>query len=246
MRRYLGLVFIAVLLVVLSIVVYVIQWELFHDVRDAMFYLLEDLAFLPVQILLVAVIVERILARREKNRLLHKMNMVIGVFFNEVGIKLLGLLTGFIQSSAGLKQQLAIGSQWTARDWKKALEAAGEFDYQVDAARLDLPAIHELLVANRQLLTLLLANPNLMEHERFTDLLWAVSHLGEELTARNSLAGLPPSDLDHLAGDIRRVCSQLTVQWLLYCRHLQTAYPYIFSIMVRTHPLQEVPSAIVR
>jgi len=246
MRRYLGLVLIAVLLVVLSVAIYVIQWELFHDVRDSMFYLLEDLAFLPVQILLVAVIVERILARREKNRLLHKMNMVIGVFFNDVGIKLLGLLTEFIQSSQGLKQQLSIGTQWTGRDWKKALGAAGEFDYQVDAARLDLPAIHELLVANRQLLTLLLANPNLMEHERFTDLLWAVSHLGEELTARSSLAGLPPSDLDHLAGDIRRVCSQLTVQWLLYCRHLQTAYPYIFSIMVRTHPLQEVPTATVR
>ena len=30
---------------------------------------------------------------------------------------------------------------------------------------------------------------------------------------------------------------RLTVQWLLYCRHLQTAYPYIFSIMMRTHPL---------
>ena len=65
-------------------------------------------------------------------------------------------------------------------------------------------------------------------------------------TARSSFDGLPPSDLDHLAGDIRRVYSQLTIQWLLYCRHLQTAYPYIFSIIVRTHPLQNSPSAIVQ
>jgi len=204
------------------------------------------LAFLPVQILLVAVIVERILARREKNRLLHKMNMVIGTFFSELGIKLLGLLTGFAENKEGLRQRLAIGTKWTGQDWKQALETAEKFNYKVHASRMDLPAARDLLASNRQLLTLLLANPNLMEHERFTDLLWAVSHLLEELMARSSLEGLPPSDLDHLAGDIRRVCSQLTVQWLLYCRHLQAAYPYIFSIMVRTQPLQESPSAIVR
>jgi len=246
MRRYIGLVLIAVLLVAASVVIYVIQWEIFHDTRDALFYLLQDLAFLPVQILLVAVIVERILARREKNRLLHKMNMVIGTFFSELGTNLLGLLTDFVENREGLRSQLAIGTKWTGQDWKHAMETAGKANYKVDVSRMDLPAARDLLAGNRQLLTLLLANPNLMEHERFTDLLWAVSHLLEELTARSSLDGLPPSDLDHLAGDIQRVYSQLTVQWLLYCRHLQTAYPYIFSIMVRTQPLQESPSAIVR
>jgi hypothetical protein len=246
MRRYIELVLIAVLLVATSVVIYVIQWEVFHDARNAVFYLLQDLAFLPVQILLVAIIVERVVARREKNRLLHKMNMVIGTFFSEVGTKLLGLLTDFIESGEGLKQQLAIGTKWTGRDWKQALETASRFRYKVDLVRMDLAAARDLLIPNRQLLTLLLANPNLMEHERFTDLLWAASHLVEELTARSSLDGLPSSDLDHLASDIRRVYSQLTVQWLLYCRHLQTAYPYIYSIMVRTHPLQNTPSAIVR
>jgi hypothetical protein len=227
-------------------VVYVIQWEMFHDVRDTLFYLLQDLAFLPVQVLLVAIILERFLAHREKNRLLHKMNMVIGSFFSELGIKFLGLLTNFIENKESLQQQLAIGTKWTPSDWKQALQTAGKFNYRVDMSRMDLAAARDILIANRQLLTLLLANPNLMEHERFTDLLWAVSHLLEELTARDSLEGLPPSDLEHLSGDIRRVYSQLTVQWLLYCRHLQAAYPYIFSIMVRIHPLQETPSAIVR
>ena len=85
-----------------------------------------------------------------------------------------------------------------------------------------------------------------MEHDRFTDLLWAVSHLLEELTARSSLEGLPPADLAHLASDIRHFYSLLAVEWLLYCRHLQKAYPYMFSLVVRTHPLQPNPSAIVR
>jgi hypothetical protein len=246
MRRYRELVLIAVLLIAASVVTYVIQAEIFHNVRDTIFYLLQDLGFLPIQILLVAVIVERILVRREKNRLLNKMNMVIGTFFSELGTRLLGLLTQFVRNGQELRSQLAIKTEWTAKDWKRAVGWATTLHCQVDLDRMDLAAARDVLAANRQLLTLLLANPNLMEHERFTDLLWAVSHLLEELNARPSLEHLPPSDLDHLAGDVRRVLSRLTVQWLLYCRHLQQAYPYIFSIMVRTHPLQDAPSAVVR
>jgi hypothetical protein len=102
------------------------------------------------------------------------------------------------------------------------------------------------LTGKRDLIVLLLANPNLMEHERFTDLLWAVSHLAEELAARPSLADLPPKDAEHLAGDVKRVYERLVGEWLRYCRHLQHAYPYIFSLMARTHPLQDAPSATVK
>jgi hypothetical protein len=240
------LVIMAAGLVVITAIILAIHYAIFRDARNLFFYLLLDIGFLPLQVLIVGLILERIISVREKRALTHKLNMVIGAFFSELGIKLLGLLTGFIVNREGLMRQLAIGTQWMDRDWKQALDTASKFSYQVDAARMDLAATRDLLAANRPLLTLLLANPNLMEHERFTDLLWAVSHLLEELTARSSLEGLPASDLAHLAGDVRRVYSQLTVQWLLYSRHLQSAYPYIFSIMVRTHPLQDSPSAVVR
>ena len=246
MRRYRELLLIAALLVAASIVIYVIQWEIFHDARSAVFYLLQDLAFLPIQVLLVAIIVERILASRERNRLLHKMNMVIGTFFSELGLSLLGLLTRFIENGKDVKARLAIEPEWTVQDWKQALDAANAFDYRVGVEKMNLPATRDLLAKHRQLLTLLLANPNLMEHDRFTDLLWAVSHLLEELAARSSFEELPPADLAHLASDIRRVYALLAMEWLLYCRHLQSAYPYIYSIMVRIHPLQDAPSAIVR
>ena len=68
----------------------------------------------------------------------------------------------------------------------------------------------------------------------------------EELAARPALDGLPPSDLKHLEGDVQRVYGALAAEWLRYGRHLQRAYPYIFSVIVRTHPLQDHPSAIVK
>jgi hypothetical protein len=246
MTKHQGLLLIAICLLALSAIVFVIQYELFHDTRDMLFYLLQDLAFLPIQILLVAVIVERIITSREKARLLLKMNMVIGSFFSELGIRLLGDLTKSIKNLEGLRPLFAVQMDWTAEAWDRSLKAASGFDYRIDPDDLSLDSVRQLLAANRNLLTLLLANPNLMEHDRFTDLLWAISHLMEELSARESLTDLPASDRAHLAGDARRAYTLLTVEWLLYCRHLQKAYPYIFSLTIRMHPLQANPSAIVR
>ena len=207
MKRYTQILLIAALLLAISVIVYAIQWEVFHDGRTALFYLLQDLAFLPIQILLVAIILERILARQERMRLLHKMNMVIGTFFSEVGVQLLGRLTPCIANRGLLADSLAIKTDWSAADWKRSIERAERFDFKVDTALADLPALHSLLAGKGHLLTLLLSNPNLLEHERFTDLLWAVSHLAEELAARGSFDNLPATDLAHLGGDIRRVYS---------------------------------------
>ena len=64
-------------------------------------------------------------------------------------------------------------------------------------------------------------NPNLLEHVSFTDLLLAIFHLSEELAARDTLDGLPQSDYEHLAGDIKRAYTLLIREWLAYMMHLK-------------------------
>jgi hypothetical protein len=91
----------------------------------------------------------------------------------------------------------------------------------------------------------LLENPNVLEHELFSDLLWAVFHLDEELEARTSLANLPQSDLAHIGGDIQRVYGHLVAEWIAHVEHLKSKYPYLFSLVVRTNPFHERPSAVV-
>lgn len=43
----------------------------------------------------------------------------------------------------------------------------------------------------------LLENPQLFEHDRFTDLLHAVFHLADESNARESFIDLPTTDYNH-------------------------------------------------
>lgn len=79
-------------------------------------------------------------------------------------------------------------------------------------------------------------NPHLLQHEFFTDFLMAVLHLAEELAPREDLSGLPPSDLDHLKGDIKRAYSLLVRQWLHYMQYLKTHCPSSFLPGVANQP----------
>jgi len=102
------------------------------------------------------------------------------------------------------------------------------------------------LKEKRQFLLNLLENPNLLEHESFTNLLWAVFHLTEELTLRGSLNGLQKTDCKHLAGDMKRAYHLLILEWLDYMKHLKVNYPYLFSLAVRTNPFDANASVEVR
>ncbi|MCX5684859.1 MAG: hypothetical protein NT049_14415 [Planctomycetota bacterium] len=246
LKRYGGLLLFAAGLLAASGVMYAVLYVFFENVHDIVFYSILELAFLPIQVVLVGIVIEGLLARRQRRERLHKMNMVIGVFFTEMGTRLLGDLARSLANRGEVAGALGVRADWKDEDFRRALTYASQTPWQVDPARLDLAALRDALAANRDLIVLLLANPNLLEHERFTDLLWSVSHLAEELSARPSLEGLPQADRDHLVGDVKRVCGHLTAEWLRYCRHLQHAYPFIFSVIVRTHPLQDNPSATVK
>ena len=91
----------------------------------------------------------------------------------------------------------------------------------------------------------LLNNPNLLEHDSFTDLLWAVFHLTAELAHRKDLGSLPETDCEHIAGDIKRAYSSLAHEWLNYMKHLKNNYPYLFSLAIRTNPFDVNASPVV-
>jgi len=245
MKRYLAYGLIALGLVATSAAVYTGHYLMFRDAHHIWIYLVGDVAFVPIEVLLVGIVIERLLARRERQALLQKMNMVIGTFFSEVGTPLLGDLTRALADPGAAARTLNLSADWTPADYRRALKALAHLPTDIDPDRINLPHLHAFLADRRDMLVRLLANPNLLEHEAFTDLLWAVFHLMEELSARPALDDLPETDRRHLAGDAQRVYRRLVRQWLRYVRHLQVAYPYIFSIVVRTHPLQPNPSPTV-
>ncbi|WP_378954021.1 hypothetical protein [Pelosinus sp. sgz500959] len=233
-------------LMILSGVLYYLQIIIFDNVRDTLFYLLQDLAFMPVQILLVTLLVNQLLSMREKRVMLKKMNMVIGVFFSEIGIDLLKTCCDFDHHSDQLKKSMMIDAEWSTQKFRHAYQVLQKHDYKIDGQKGDLTKIRDYLLSKRQFLLGLLENPNLLEHDSFTELLWAVFHLAEELAHRESVEDLSISDYGHIAGDIERVYGLVIYEWLAYMQHLQKDYPYLFSLAMRKNPFNDHPETIVK
>lgn len=227
---------VALLLVTLSAAVYFVHFQLFHDEHHLLMFGLHELAFLPIEVLVVTLIIHNLLERRERAAMLNKLNMVIGAFFSEVGTPLLRQLCRLDPAAEELARHLIVETGWADRDFSEAADHLAQREMAIDAGRDDLAALRQLLIERRTFLLRLLENPNLLEHESFTDLLWAVFHLTEELAARDDLATCPQSDLEHLTGDALRAYRALVAEWLAYMRHLRDAYPYLFSLAVRTNP----------
>jgi len=244
-KRSSFIIYLAIAFVALSGIAYFIHYLIFRDVHHIFIYMLGDLAFLPLEVLLVVVIIERLLARRETQAKLEKLNMVVGAFFSELGNYLLQDLLKHFDNRLEISSHLNITESWTKKDFKKAADFAYHLKVDVDCRNIDLGRLKAFLAQKRTFLLTLLENPNLLEHDRFTDLLWAVTHLDEELEARTSLIGLPEKDLEHLAVDIQRMYDHLASEWLDYVQHLKSKYPFLFSLVLRTHPFQEQQSPII-
>ena len=145
--------------------------------------------------LLVTVILSAFLTRREKIELQKKMNMVIGAFFSESGIHLLKSLKDFDMKTAQVGDVMRVSARWSAKDFAGAMRFVKSQDYAIDSRAANLQTLKDLLLGQRAFMLGLLENPNLLEHESFTELLWAVFHLAEEAltTVNRSTVSRPPT-----------------------------------------------------
>ncbi|HIJ69424.1 MAG TPA: hypothetical protein HPP57_07980 [Deltaproteobacteria bacterium] len=218
---------------------------LFADLHSLLFYLALNVVFVPIQVLLVTVLIERLLTEREKQILLRKLNMVIGAFFGEMGHTLIRIIGATCTDFSTLEQALAVTLDWKRSHYEAASGFIQSYQWKFDPHNVQLEDLREFLLKKRDFVLGLLQNPNLLEHDRFTDLLLAVCHLTEELEARKSLKDLPRPDLKHLVSDIQRAFSLLVREWLSYMQHLRRHYPYIYSLSVRTNPFNSAASPII-
>jgi len=245
MKTFKWQLLLSAVLVLTTVGLYLLHFLIFRDAHHIFIYLLGDFAFLPVEVLFVTLIINKLLSSRDKRIKLKKLNMVIGTFFNEVGSQLLRLFLKFEKNEKALAELMNHPRHWADKDFNKLTKQLPGFAYDIDIRGGDLPGLKKHLTSRRGFLLSLLGNANLLEHDKFTDLLWAVFHLTDELEYRQDFDRLPAADLQHLAQDLRRAFQLLVLEWLAYMRHLQHDYPYLFSLAIRTNPFDSEASPII-
>ncbi|MDW5563760.1 MAG: hypothetical protein SA339_11085 [Methanomassiliicoccus sp.] len=233
-----------IILPVLSLACYTIDYLLFRNQQDIENWILNSLGFVFIDVLLVTIILQDILERRERASRLGKLNNLIGLFFTECG---LDLLEKFLSLNTEVKCEscFAATTQWSAGDFDRAIDKVRSANTAIRASPEDLEGVKNDLVNHRDFLVRMMESPNLFEHERFTDLMMAILHLDEELKHRKNLYGLPRSDIEHLNNDCLRVFQLLVGEWLEHMKHLRQTYPYLYSLAVRINPLRPDPDPVV-
>jgi hypothetical protein len=164
-------VLLGLLLVLLSVFFYLLHYVIFRDAHHIFIYLVGDIAFVFIEVLLVTLIIHHLLGEREKRAMLRKLNMVIGAFFSEVGTDLLKFFNGFDRNAEQTSKHLIVGNEWSPEHFTQMQTVLGGHGYKIDSRAGDLKGLRELLVGKREFLLGLLENPNLLEHEDFTELL---------------------------------------------------------------------------
>ena len=117
---------IAATLIVAAIVVYGLRWilypsESFHD--EMLRYLVDDIAFLFIQVLLVSMLIDGLMQRRQRETMLDKLNMIVGAFFSECGTDVLGRIARLDRELDDVREDLLARTAWTAKDYERAKQA---------------------------------------------------------------------------------------------------------------------------
>lgn len=246
MKRFNWLVILALALIMLSVTLYLIHYAIFADPHHIFIYMLGDIAFVPIEVLLVTLIIHQLLSGREKRARLQKLNMVIGVFFSELGTSLLTRFSDYDPKLDEVRKKLIVASDWSQEEFSTVRKLLKNYDCGIEVQKADLEDVRNLLMDKRDFSLRLLENPSLLEHESFTRLLQAVFHLTEELESREDLNQLPDSDHKHLAGDMKRAYALLIHEWLDYMKYTKDNYPYLFSLAMRMNPFDQNASVVVR
>lgn len=236
MNRKLTTPILILLLLGSSLVFYAIQHVLFDRPGETAFYFLQDLAFVPINVLLVTVGLNTVLNRHDQQSKLEKVSIVVNEFFAEAGTELIQAIHPGIVNLDAVSTRLQPNGRWTDKDFDDVIEFLGQYKTKIDVKRLDLTDLHELLRLKKGQILHLFENANLLENDRFTDMLWAVYHVHDELRSRTRYDNLPPSDIQHLNQDVQRAIQLLLVEWIESMRSLKKRYPYLYSLACRKCP----------
>lgn len=175
----------------------------------------------------------------------YRLNMLIGVFFTEVGNQLLHTFTSYDPNISNIRREFIVTDKWSEKAFMELHQRLAGYKFTVNPSQINLDKLYRYLHDKGDLLIRQLENTDLVENESYAALLWAVVHLRDELAARPTFTKLPESDMAHIVVDVQRAYEMLVHEWLTYMLFLKNRYPFLFSLAARTNPFVENATATI-
>lgn len=232
MKKYKWEIKLGIVLLGISFILYYIDYKLFGTASRIYDSILSQIAFLPIYVLFVTMVLEQVLYRKEKQAMISKMNVIVGLFFSEIGRELIKIILCYDKNfNQQVERQL-----FTDEKYNVYTKKFKNYQPHIQTSDEELYKLKVFMQCKRDFLFQMMQNPNLLEHDSFTELMLSVFHLLEELNIRDDFE--ETEDHKHLNFDIERVYLGLIREWLFYMKHLKKEYPYLYSIELRLNPFK--------
>ena len=215
-------------LIVISIVIYLIQIAIFHDVRTTEFYLLQDLAFMPLTIAIATIVVGGVIDAREKKDRLEKTRMLTSSFFTEIGASLLQEMMRMTEANDFIYGVVS-GAHSAEMDENQTIEQIKSMHICLHLDQPGYEQTRQIISSNKTNILILASNPLVIEHESFTDVLWGIFHLIDEFRLRGEWSDLTAQDKAHFEDDFAKVLRLLLLNWISDVHYLQETFPDFYA-----------------
>lgn len=153
MNKKLYYLLMILLFTTLSVTMYSIQTLLFHDPKNTVFYLFQDLAFVPVQALIATLLLNRFVDLIQRMQTRKKLHVIVSAFFSELGTAIVCMFAELNDNNQEFTDQVDILKASEAADTRKARNELkskiNEFPFQISATPERLAAMSQLLVEKK-------------------------------------------------------------------------------------------------
>lgn len=218
---------VSLILIGLSFALFAVHFFIFGQLENTLYYSLMSLCFIPINVLAVTLVFENFLTYQAKQERLSKLNMLVGIFFSEMGFQLLNLI---VQGDSAIKD-----FHINLEDLKAVKNTVKKHSHALSLNTMNYEALTTLIIDKSSIVITLISNESILEHEVFADLLMSTIHLRDEILFRQDKS-YTEEDFLHITGDVIRVYRALTTQWIDYLIHLKAFYPYLYKSAVQSSP----------
>ena len=224
---------IVLMLLCFSAVMYVVHYLIFRDFHHIAIFFVHDIAFMPLEVILVTLFFDRIIEKTNEKENRSKLSIIETLFFNESGGNMLRYLTSFDPQSHHLSEILQVTEDWKSSDFINAKKQLSNYSFHLDVSRVDFFGLHYHLDERHNYYRNILENPALTQSNEFTEMVMKIYLMWEELDCRTDLYNLNDAEKNYLGSLLTEIYQELVTYWL------DNAYNHSIHNRPRLHRLVE-------
>lgn len=215
-------------LIAIIIVFYIVYYLMFDNATEVLTSMIDNIVSVPFSVLITGILFNYILNRKDREREAEKVNMLVGVFYSEIGNSLLDIMVNSDECIDEIRDKALITPDWKEEDYIKLVDDFEKFDYCINLDKIDFDKLKLILDEATPMIIDLLSGNVLQNKEEFTEIIVAVFHLRCEIDDRYGEDELAEYEKEHLEKDIDIVYKLLAQRWVEYMAHIQNVHPQLF------------------